>query len=1750
VPLATLPLFAFFELPVLAAAAAGGAVSIPIIIHLLNRKRYRIVPWAAMRFLLAAQRKTSRKIRIEQLLLLIVRCLLLLLLIAAMCSVTPWAEAMWHWFAPGGVAVAGGAARTHKILVVDGSLGMGFKADGPDAFEKARNLARQIVQESNGGDGFSVVLLGAPPRMIVPGPTVDGDPGLPSEDVEKVLARLDGLRSTHGNADLAAALNTIEDLLEASPPKYVEKEVYFLTNLQRTTWTPRQPAALAATVQKIQARAKTTAVIDVGQDGAENLSVEALALSDPIAVAGQKALLQAVLHNFGETRTDVAIRLLVGKVESDRTPELREAVDVPPVKEIKGGEQVRVPFEYTFPDPGDYIVQAEVDRDGLEADDARRVLVTVKDKAPVLLVNGKPAAQAYDQAAEYVRTALNPFSDETAAREAHVIARPKIITETQFADEGLGDLTPYDCVFLCDVPRFTEAEARRLLTHVRRGGGVVVAVGDRVDPAAYNDVLYRAGLGILPARLVETQTDTEDYTYQFNLDSEMEREPAFKAFTESRPREMLLKASFHKFLRAEPAVKGGPRTLMSFAAALLPGKDPEGKLKSGRPSGGPALLEWRPPAGKDDPEGEKLRGRVVLFTSTFNADWTSWPASPVFPPFIDRLMQFAAAGRLRERAIDVGQPMELFLANVTAGSAVVHTPDGRDESAPVRGLDDGGVLHWDGADVGGVYRVSAGSQAADQFVAVNPPALNEAQQASPSDLARAHAEDLKAAYPDWDLQVVTNPHQVAHAPGAAAVVEYEPMGASVAHVLLLILLALFFLEVVLAWIFGHYSAVPTLEEEAAARNLSPGISWLALLPVALVAGCVLFAVLAYLQVPIAVAPAAFVVAVGAALFCGALLERVFPRWQARTGALYITSAMLLAFLLGVGVILIHNAWSGDFLSFLPLDWRRSMEASQGVAPPAEGEASRWNLEYSPFLWNSHYDPWLSGIIFIIGAAVVVAVYFREGRNVGAASRLLMAGLRLGLLALLLTVILPQLRVWYERQGWPDVAIILDDSESMSTVDRYRDPKVQEAADALAQQAGISAPDRLRLAQTLATRPDQDWLRTLLTQRKVRVHVYHCSARLHRLADVTKPDDVAAAVDAIHNLQADPRNDSTQLGAAVRQVLGEYNASSLAAVVVLTDGVTTEGETLDQASEYAKDQGVPLFFVGIGDANEQHNLRLHDLQAVDSVYVNDRIFFELTLSGVGYPGKNATVALKEKGKDEILDKKTVTFKTASDDLRVQLEHKPTEPGEKTYIIETDVLPDESDKEDNRIERKIFVREAKTIKVLYVEGYRRYEYQFIKTLLERESERIKGNKSMELRVVLLNADSEFASQDRTALSEIPTKEELKAYDVVIVGDVDPRATGENKMTEHLKDIAEWVTDHGGGLLMVAGERYAPFYYKDSPLRDVLPVDVVADRLPDEGAVERTEGYKPDLTPEGQRHPIFRFEADAEKNDAVWKHLREMYWWSDVCAPKRAAEVLAYHPKAKAPADKDRPAQGDKAERQALVVQQFVGAGRSMFFGFNETWRWGFREDQAHYNQFWIQTVRYLSGSRRDRVELQLDKETPYRRGEPIKMMVRFPDDAPPPNKEAPVKVLVERRDPAKGGDAVVRTVALSRIEGSRASYGAVLTQTPEGQYNFVLTDPSLPSPRPGADCKVLAPPGEMDQLRMNQAEMERAADKTHGKFYTIADADNLLKDLPVGARVRMKAPPSAAWTWWSTPMFFLAALLALTTEWVLRKQKNLV
>jgi hypothetical protein len=1688
------------EAPLTVAAIAGGAISIPIIIHLLNRQRFKVVTWAAMRFLLAAQKKNSRRMRLEQILLLALRCLVVLLLVLALASVTPWAEAMWRWFAPNGAsALAAGSQRTHKILVLDSSFSMGLKNEGGDCFERARALAAQIVRESSGGDGFSVVLMASPPRRIVPEP---------SEDARKVIAEIENLRLTHGNGDLAATLNTVESLVRASPGKYPAREVYFLTDLQQSTWIARQPATLSATLQKIKERAQTI-FIDVGRDGVGNVAVTNLILDDSMASTGRETPIVATLTNYGDTRSDVSVRLFVGKARAaatDKAFDLRE-VKESTVKQIKRGEAAPVAFAYKFPSPGDYVLVVQVAHDDLELDDMRSAVVTVKDTVPVMLVNGKPAVEAFDRATEWLRVALFPYDEKE--RATSIAARPRVLSQSQFADEGLGDLSPYDCVFLCDVPRFSLAEVRRLENHVRRGGSVVFCLGPNVDLGSYNDMLYRDGKGLLPARLVDREKANSRYNFQLAMDADADREAPLKPFRSDAAREFLLASRFREFIQTEPAPRASPRRILSFVPVAIPSpsKKAPASTQPSIPRGGAAILEWRPPSPPSpqplSPQGGRgvggeggagrMRGRVVLITTTVNADWNNWPSSPSFPPLMQELLYYASAARLREQVVQVGEPIELYLPNVVGGAeATVSTPDGRTETTRLQAQDETAVLRWTDTDISGVYSVVIGEHPRQHLFAVNVPALNEAQQLSESDLTRTTREDLQKTYPEWEIQIVTDPAQATHAPPPEGEPErvLMPLGDIVARWLLLAVLLLVLAEIVLAWHFGHYSAgVVPLESGGQPR----------------------------------------------------------PRTKAEW-ALLVLPWLLFACVLGIAGVLAHDAASGDFLAFLPDSGRRFLESVTGIEAPAAGESSRWRLEYRSYFWDNRADPWLAAALAMGAAFLAYTIYGREGsqtiRRQETAGRFIRLGLRLSLLFLLLAVLLPRDRVWFERQSWPDIVILLDDSQSMSTIDDYKDTRIKEAAARLAQHDGLTNAERLSLAKALVTRGDSDWLTAMLRRRKVRVHVYHCSSRAHRLKDVTTLDEVPQAVEAIDGLRAEPANDSSQLGMAVRQILNDFRGSSLSAVVMLTDGVTTEGEDLVKVSKYAQQMGVPLFFVGIGDAQELHDLYLHDLTAADSAYVNDRLIFSVNVTAQGFNRLSVPITLREKGKKEILDQKIVQFDGANKTVKVILTHQPKEAGEKIYVLDVPGQKEEVVTENNRLHRAVFVHESRQIKVLYVEGYRRWEYHYLKTLLERESNRIKGNKSIDLKVFLVEADADFASQDRSAISEFPTKAELNTFDVVILGDVDPRSPLDPKMNEHLKALADFVRERGGGLLMLAGERYAPFAYKDSPLKDVLPIDVAVDKAPDDGEI--TESYRPLLTPMGRTHPIFQFSpGDDRGNDAIWNRLREMYWHASGYQLKRAAEVLAVLPKkdgAEASGGRQPP------DGAPLVVQQFAGAGRSMFLGFCETWRWNYREDQAYYNRFWIETVRYLARTRLGRIELRLDRQTSYRRGEPIKITVRFPDDAPPPAADVDVKVTVERRNPSRPGDSEVRTVQLPKVDGSRATYETLLTQTPEGDYKFWLATPTA-TPKPRAECKVVRPPGEMERLRMNQADMERAADESHGRFYTLADADHLLEDLPTGTRVTVNAP-GPPYLLWNNFALFLLAIVLLTTEWLLRKQKNLL
>jgi hypothetical protein len=226
------------------------AASVPIILHLLNRRRFREVSWAAMRFLLAAIRKNQRRIRIEQWLLLAIRTLIILLVVSAMAK--PFLESF-------GVVIAG--RRVHRVLVIDGSMSMGYTSGGTSRFDQAKVEAAQLVKESRRGDAISVILMGQPPRVVI------GDPSPNLKEVEKEIGEL---AITHGGVDLAATFEAVDRVLDVSTIN--QKEVIFLTDLQATSWRPpgQMTEGFKRVLARIEARQPRSVLIDLGTSGGEN----------------------------------------------------------------------------------------------------------------------------------------------------------------------------------------------------------------------------------------------------------------------------------------------------------------------------------------------------------------------------------------------------------------------------------------------------------------------------------------------------------------------------------------------------------------------------------------------------------------------------------------------------------------------------------------------------------------------------------------------------------------------------------------------------------------------------------------------------------------------------------------------------------------------------------------------------------------------------------------------------------------------------------------------------------------------------------------------------------------------------------------------------------------------------------------------------------------------------------------------------------------------------------------------------------------------------------------------------------------------------------------------------------------------------------------------------------------------------------------------------------------------------------------
>ncbi|NBY03611.1 MAG: VWA domain-containing protein, partial [Planctomycetes bacterium] len=834
--------------------------------------------------------------------------------------------------------------------------------------------------------------------------------------------------------------------------------------------------------------------------------------------------------------------------------------------------------------------------------------------------------------------------------------------------------------------------------------------------------------------------------------------------------------------------------------------------------------------------------------------------------------------------------------------------------------------------------------------------------------------------------------------------------------------------------------------------------------------------------------------------------------------------------------MLGNSSGTNALSFLPAIVVESFESARGRIEVEEGETLQTRLitqnEFTPVINSKMVRFSILGVlVFCTGMAFVRLIFNRS-----ALGAITLAGLRLGFWWVLLWVLMPQIGLGFERFTWPDVAILIDDSQSMSVSDKYQDEArdifSRKIADASSQQV-----NRIGIARSILSENQGKFLANIL-DRKFRIHLYHLSARAEKIALISNLAEIPEALNLIRALKPDPSHDSSKIGNACRQVLNDFRGTPLGGVVLFSDGVVTDGEELSKVTKFAVQSAVPFFAIGLGEEMEPKDLAVLDVQGPDEIAFGDRVVLDVKVSSAGYKNFRTSVFLKEKGKPDIIDRQEVTLDETGIPSVIRLVDKPKTEGLKLYEIEIPAQNEESQKTNNKIEKNVLVQQASTVRILFVEGCRRYEYHYLKTLLERQSEVPGGRKLFSLNVLLLEADPDFSAQDRTAIADLPTRSELFLYDVVIFGDVDPKSREAEKFKRFLSDLNEFAREKGGGILFLAGQRFFPSEYAAS-LRDLLPVEINANTLI-ESPEGINQGYRMIPAASASTNPIFRFHSEEKENASLWSRLKEMYWCFAGIVPKKGAEVLA---------SAEGGNLGFAGKNVPLMVLQYYGAGRVLFFAFDESWRWAYREDQVYYNYFWLQTLRFLSRNSVSKISLKLDKAGNYRRGDSIRILLRLPLEASGAEANSTVRVSMERKNIQDGKGKEIVTVELAKVAGSRGAFEAIIDNAREGKYLFQVLQPLKQDPPPIAECIVLPPPGEMEKLTMAQHDLTKMALTTRGKFYFPDQAASLPSDLPRGFQIS-SGSPSPPWDLWNHPLVFILVLLLLTLNWFLGRRLQLL
>ena len=739
----------------------------------------------------------------------------------------------------------------------------------------------------------------------------------------------------------------------------------------------------------------------------------------------------------------------------------------------------------------------------------------------------------------------------------------------------------------------------------------------------------------------------------------------------------------------------------------------------------------------------------------------------------------------------------------------------------------------------------------------------------------------------------------------------------------------------------------------------------------------------------------------------------------------------------------------------------------------------WSLRWETAQWGL-----LAAVLMGILAVLWWWLYRRSPQELPGGRRVLLTALRLTFLALLLAILLqPVLVLTLAREVPRTLPLLLDRTGSMAFKDGDGMSRLQKVEKALSSPAGVSLLDSL----------EKD------------LHV----PRLTFDADSLQEREEAS-------LPLAPAGEKTALGDAFRRAMERYRGTSLAGLVMITDGGQNSGMPLGAVAQELKEAGVPVYAVGVGDL-EARDVAIEGVEVREVLLADDAVPVTVKLRTQGMKGGSGRVIFSLGGVDVAEEEVSIE---EDGPLDIATLFVPKRVGE--YVLEARFEADGTGEvlAENNTGRAALRVVDRRLKVLLLDQAPRWEFKYLEAMLLREQR-------VELSCFLFAGDREIARVPGSPyLGEFPVRaEDLFDFDLVLLGDVDPRFLTEGRLSL----LGDYVSSAGGALVVIAGKRFMPAAFGRTELEQLLPVELAGRTI----GSSRTSAVRPlrlSLTPAGRESVMLRLGDDSGVSEALWGRLPPIYWTARVERAKPAAEVLLTGPD---------PASGSGTT--PVVALHRYGAGEVLFVGTDNFWRFRRNVGDRYHTILWGQIIQRMAGARllteAPRVNLKANGRR-FRQGDRVRIYARLFTASWEPREEEVVQAVLAVGDNSDRRQEVI----LRAVPGQPGIYRAELAAGPPGNYRLALPGDRVAT----LDYTVIDDNREYARAALNEPLLRDLARQTGGAYLPLAQLDELPAAL---TRRTARLTSFKEVDLWSSPLFFGLLILFITIEWIVRKVSEL-